>query len=274
MRKYWFLALIIAALNSAIILTYLNNAPLKEGVPLVGFAELVELCGLITALGVGVLALLPTLDALSHQVKESAQITKSGHYAELDAIFLQLLSMAIDKPYLRVPSKAIKEHPGEYETYAFVVFNFLETLRDRSKDDEELRRTWGPVIISEALLHWDWFERETNCGERLKQPKFCHQFSDFMHRHKEDDFWDLSNSEQERCKRYFSYHPRGGIYSDTDKNLRQESSNWADRRCPNYDPWRYREEKFLHRAPFLPGRASNEADDIDGEVKRPWFCKG
>lgn len=243
----------------------------------VGFSEVVAVCALFSTIGVSMLALLPNLISLEHQFKESTEATKSSHYAELDTIFMNILKIAIEKPYLRNPStiKKRSKRMSEYRVYAYLVFNFLETLRDRSKDDEELRRTWGPIIISETHLHWQWFVDETSCPEKRKNPKFCHQFCDFLHRHKKNDFLDLIDLEANRDR--YQNASRGDLIDEVD---REESKHFADRRSPIYDPWKYRAEKYLSREPYrLPndGEVYEREKRLTGEgaseETNPWFCK-
>ena len=48
----------------------------------------------------------------------------------------------------------------KYELYAFMCWNFCETVFD--KQDKELMKTWAVIIQSESQLHAKWFEKLEN----------------------------------------------------------------------------------------------------------------
>lgn len=97
------------------------------------------------------------------------------HYGELDKTYFDLLNMAVERPYLRFPDEITDhEHRQAYEVYAFMVWNFLETIHDRMKDHAGLAETWLPVLETEAELHRAWFEHPDN------RPKFKASFFDYI----------------------------------------------------------------------------------------------
>jgi hypothetical protein len=59
-----------------------------------------------------------------------------------------------------------------YETYAFLTFNFCETLYDRG--NENLLHTWQDVIFVEMHLHSNWLNHPDN------QKKYKKEFLDFL----------------------------------------------------------------------------------------------
>lgn len=110
--------------------------------------------------------------------------------------------MRVDNPSFGEPSLLYsKDAPAEivkekkkYRSYAFALFNYLETIADkchteikaRERVDEgnkgnkpgerietpELVETWGPILVSESWLHRDWFgDPESSIDDRFK-PKF------------------------------------------------------------------------------------------------------
>jgi hypothetical protein len=100
---------------------------------------------------------------------------REGYYAELDRVYFEILKIGLERPYLRAqtpptdPAKA-----SEYEAYAFMVWNFLETVVDRcdNTSNRGLRETWYPIVAVECALHRAWFEVREN---RLKfKDRFCH----------------------------------------------------------------------------------------------------
>ena len=88
---------------------------------------------------------------------------KFRHYAELDKGYFDLLAMAVDKPFLRTPGALESEEQRlAYDSYAYMVWNFLETVRDRCMSNVELRETWFPVIDAENRVHRAWFDAPEN----------------------------------------------------------------------------------------------------------------
>jgi hypothetical protein len=99
---------------------------------------------------------------------------REGYYAELDRVYFELLKIGLERPYLRAslppadPAKA-----SEYEAYAFMVWNFLETVVDRcnTPSNPSLRETWYPVVATESALHRAWFDVPEN--RRKFKERFC-----------------------------------------------------------------------------------------------------
>lgn len=53
---------------------------------------------------------------------------------------------------------------ARYNLYAFIVWNFLETIDDRcgKKRTCRLRTTWDPIFMQDGRLHLAWFMRQEN----------------------------------------------------------------------------------------------------------------
>jgi hypothetical protein len=103
-----------------------------------------------------------------------ATTLREGYYAELDRLYFELLRIGLERPYLR--ASAPPAEPGkasEYEAYAFMVWNFLETVVDRceGRSNHGLRQTWYPIVESEGALHRAWFEIPGN--QRKFKERFC-----------------------------------------------------------------------------------------------------
>ena len=86
-------------------------------------------------------------------------------YRELDSNYMDILKEGLDNTYLRNPEITtnylnLKEEDIKlkYETYAYLVWNFCETIYDRKKID----KTWLPVIEEEKRLHFKWLMDEKN----------------------------------------------------------------------------------------------------------------
>lgn len=90
-----------------------------------------------------------------------------GAYDVFDSMYKDLLSVGLDYPELRDRQKTqsydtcfSENEKIRYETYAFMVMNFCETIFDRGNED--LLETWGVVLRVEMELHANWLLREEN----------------------------------------------------------------------------------------------------------------
>ncbi len=101
---------------------------------------------------------------------------RESYYAELDRVYFELLKMVLERPYLLSPPHDDELKGAEYEAYAFMVWNFLETVVDRCEgtSNKRLRDTWYPIIDTENRLHRAWFDAEAN------RHKFKAQFRRFI----------------------------------------------------------------------------------------------
>jgi hypothetical protein len=94
---------------------------------------------------------------------------RAGFYTELDRMYFDLLKIAMDRPYLlNFAASPNDQQQREYEIYAFMVWNFLETVFDRCHQHRQLRDTWYPIISAENMLHRKWFDERAN-RTRFKQ---------------------------------------------------------------------------------------------------------
>jgi hypothetical protein len=99
---------------------------------------------------------------------------RDSYYAELDRVYFELLRIALEHPDLQTfsgspdPTKA-----REYDAYAFMVWNFVETVFDRCQgwSKRRLRETWYPVIDEENARHRAWFNLPEN--RRKFKEHFC-----------------------------------------------------------------------------------------------------
>ena len=102
-------------------------------------------------------------------------------YDIFDSTYLELLKTALDHPSFRNPdvtSNYRHEFSGndciQYEIYAFMVYNFCETIYD--KGDKELMKTWEVIIETESILHAEWFRNPEN--RKKFKPSFCDYIMD------------------------------------------------------------------------------------------------
>lgn len=91
-------------------------------------------------------------------------------YLAIDEQYKDILKEGIKNPALRDPKKCcnydkLKEKDSDfyikYNTYAYIVWNFLETIYDFSHDKKEKHRKlyeiWRPAVLQENKLHYRWF---------------------------------------------------------------------------------------------------------------------
>lgn len=134
------------------------------------------------------------------QLQRNNALVLSQHYSEIDSAYTALLAHGIERPKLRSPAKLLSddeaingsyipvppdhEDAAAYETYAHMVWCFVETLRDRcaelkdSKAKEEFRLTWATAIDIEDDLHRGWFLRSELGDHRLR--RFRPEFTEFV----------------------------------------------------------------------------------------------
>jgi hypothetical protein len=87
-------------------------------------------------------------------------------------MYFDILKLGIEKPYLRDPTLiATDQERRSYDAYAFIVWNFIETIHDRCKKSHDLMSTWMPVVKAEHKIHGEWF------GNAENAPKFKVAFS-------------------------------------------------------------------------------------------------
>jgi hypothetical protein len=105
---------------------------------------------------------------------------RDAYYAEIDRVYFELLKIGLERPellaYPTLPASLTS--PGapdpvkadQYGAYAFMVWNFIETIYDRCQgwSKRRLRETWYPIIGAENALHRAWFDQPQNRA-RFKQ---------------------------------------------------------------------------------------------------------
>jgi hypothetical protein len=90
---------------------------------------------------------------------------RDSYYAELDRVYFELLKIGLERPDLKsFPTSPDPAKAREYDAYAFMVWNFVETIFDRCQgwSRRHLRETWYPIIASENALHRAWFDLPQN----------------------------------------------------------------------------------------------------------------
>ena len=94
----------------------------------------------------------------------------SNSYDAFDATYLDILKIGMENPSFRNPILTVDyknsfsgDEKIKYEIYAFICWNFCETLFD--KGDEELMKTWSVVVDTENTLHRKWFDNPENANK-------------------------------------------------------------------------------------------------------------
>jgi hypothetical protein len=121
--------------------------------------------------GVGILF------TLFYSVWSFTTALRDSYYAELDRVYFDLLKISLERPdLLDFPVSRDPRKAREYDAYAFMVWNFVETVFDRCQgwSKRGLRETWYPVIAAENARHREWFNVPQN------RIKFKDRFARFI----------------------------------------------------------------------------------------------
>jgi hypothetical protein len=122
--------------------------------------------GILQGLGsiAAFVAIAISLLALDRQRRTDERQRSTEHYREVDEMYFQLLCLVLHEPKLGKPAQAMADPlvAEKYPAYAFMMWNFLETVSDRCDGDAELEVTWQRVLETEGLLHKAWFNDAKN----------------------------------------------------------------------------------------------------------------
>lgn len=113
--------------------------------------------------------------ALIYSVKTYKKTMQIVHYGEIDKMYFEILKEALAKPHLSKGNIVRNEiETDEYNIYAFILWNFLESIYDRCKDDIGLQITWYPILEVESTNHINWLNTAEN------KIKFKDEFFNFI----------------------------------------------------------------------------------------------
>ncbi|MDD2652939.1 MAG: hypothetical protein PHX44_07800 [Sulfurimonas sp.] len=125
----------------------------------------------------GIIATIMAVFALLYSMRTYNKTMQIVHYGEIDKMYFEILKEALSKPHLaRQNIIRTEEQNVEYDIYAFIIWNFLESIYDRCMLDENLKTTWFPIIEAERITHLAWIQNPQN---RLK---FKDSFLNFIDR--------------------------------------------------------------------------------------------
>lgn len=127
----------------------------------------------------GIGATLIALFALVYSIRTYRKTMQIVHYGEIDKMYFEILKEAMNKPHvIRQNIIRSEEQEAEYDIYAFIVWNFLESIYDRCVLDNQLKKTWFPIIETERSIHLAWIQKSEN------RPKFKDEFLAFIEKGK------------------------------------------------------------------------------------------
>ena len=111
----------------------------------------------------GVIATTLAIFALLYSMRTYRKTMQVMYYGELDKMYFEILKEALAKPHL--VQQGIErgvEQTVQYDVYAFIVWNFLESIYDRCMLDAALQHTWFPIIEAERAIHLSWIQQAQN----------------------------------------------------------------------------------------------------------------
>lgn len=127
----------------------------------------------VGAIATGLAAILGAI-ALIYTIVGFRQSLKMTHYTNLDTLYMTILQMTMERPYLKTPTRLTGDvQLSEYDTYAYLLWNFLESIYDHCQEDKNLQATWYPSIRAETKVHRAWLEAP---GNRVKFKEAFLQF--------------------------------------------------------------------------------------------------
>ena len=112
-----------------------------------------------------VAAALIAASALFWGVWSYTKSSRLEHYTELDRLYFDIVALRMAHPHLGDPDLIRRmnleqrtERALRYDSYALLIWNFIETIFDRCKQ-RDLLETWKPILDHEGELHCEWFAR-------------------------------------------------------------------------------------------------------------------
>ena len=107
--------------------------------------------------------------------EQSRQDSWEQFYAILDEQYLEILKIIVEKPHLADQAQVRDPlQDTEYSAFAFIVWNFIESIFDYCEKDESLRESWHHILVLESKRHLDWF----NCPQN--RAAFKARFADYI----------------------------------------------------------------------------------------------
>src|SRR5208337_4152999 len=84
-------------------------------------------------------------------------------YATLDRTYFEIQKLIIQMPCFSNPQLIqTHEQATQYDAFAFITWNFIESIYDYCQQNKALLKTWKCIFLYESRLHRKWFDRLEN----------------------------------------------------------------------------------------------------------------
>lgn len=122
-------------------------------------ADILAISNIAVGLGTLILAV-----GIPYAIRSAGREERDTFYATLDRTYFEIQKLVIEHPHLSQPDPAGKttEQLIQYDAFALIVWNFLESVFDYSKERKNLAETWGCILRHEARVHGAWFRKSDN----------------------------------------------------------------------------------------------------------------
>ncbi len=135
--------------------------------------EVLAIANIFIAIGTMILAF-----GVPYAIRDAGRQQRDSFYATMDRAYFDIQKLVIDNPHL-AQSDVEGKSPVQviqYDAFAFIVWNFIESIYDYSKEEKALGETWECILNYESAKHAEWFRRPEN------RPKFKKSFVDYIDR--------------------------------------------------------------------------------------------
>ncbi len=185
-----FLAIVILSAGLAgVLLGFVTTRPDNGEVSVAYGTWALALFTFVLAVGIPVTIWLSTKEREESSVRFLEQ-EQDRFYAQLDGTYLEIQKLIIDHPHLGDPGVLLRNPEAEpeqltqYDAFAFIVWNFIESIHDFTRKGEDspqgrrmtetLTQSWECIVEYEGARHAQWFVRPEN------QQKFKKTFRDYV----------------------------------------------------------------------------------------------
>ena len=101
----------------------------------------------------GIIATTLAIFALIYSMRTYRRTMQVVHYGEIDKMYFEILKEALNKPFLlRHDIERSIEEEIQYNTYAFIVWNFLESIYDL-KSQSEFTNNFFRTLENNGLIN-------------------------------------------------------------------------------------------------------------------------
>jgi hypothetical protein len=135
--------------------------------------QVIAIANVFIAIGTMILAF-----GIPYAIIDAGRKQRDTFYATMDRAYFDIQKLMIDNPHLAETDPAGKTpvQMVQYDAFAFIVWNFIESIYDYSKEEKALGETWECILKYESARHAEWFQRPEN------RPKFKKTFVEHIDR--------------------------------------------------------------------------------------------